>query len=109
MSPHSKFQERQFWGVLKLFRNILLWNGLLPDDTLQDLGLGKLLNRYLIITLTNNAFIGPDVVKKCSQIAACLPERWFENSAMRTSIPQLANFIQFLLQSAHQLSTGEFR
>ncbi|XP_007619084.1 GC-rich sequence DNA-binding factor 2 isoform X1 [Cricetulus griseus] len=108
MSPHSKFQERQFWGALKLFRNILLWNGLLSDDTLQDLGLGKLLNRYLIIALTN-AIPGPDAVKKCSQIAACLPEKWFENSAMRTSIPQLENFIQFLLQSAHKLSTGEFR
>nr|XP_006994742.2 intron Large complex component GCFC2 [Peromyscus maniculatus bairdii] len=108
MSAHSKFQERQFWGALKLFRNILLWNGLLPDDTLQDLGLGKLLNRYLIIALTN-AFPGPDAVKKCSQIAACLPEKWFENSAMRTSIPQLENFIQFLLQSAHKLSSSEFR
>ncbi|EGV96807.1 GC-rich sequence DNA-binding factor [Cricetulus griseus] len=80
----------------------------LADDTLQDLGLGKLLNRYLIIALTN-AIPGPDAVKKCSQIAACLPEKWFENSAMRTSIPQLENFIQFLLQSAHKLSTGEFR
>ncbi|KAK7815619.1 hypothetical protein U0070_006260 [Myodes glareolus] len=59
MSPHSKFQERQFWGALK--------------------------------------------------IAACLPEKWFENSAMRTSIPQLENFIQFLLRSAHKLSTSEFR
>ncbi|XP_041490013.1 intron Large complex component GCFC2 isoform X2 [Microtus oregoni] len=108
MSPHSKFQERQFWGALKLFRNILLWNGLLPDDTLQDLGLGKLLNRCLIIALTH-AFPGPDAVKKCSQIAACLPEKWFENSAMRTSIPQLENFIQFLLRSARKLSTSEFR
>ncbi|XP_012587041.1 PREDICTED: GC-rich sequence DNA-binding factor 2 isoform X2 [Condylura cristata] len=66
-SPHSKFQERQFWSGLKLFHNILLWNGLLPDDTLQDLGLERLLNRYLIIAL-RNAIPGPDVVKKCSQI-----------------------------------------
>ncbi|KAM5316336.1 intron Large complex component GCFC2 isoform 2-T2 [Glossophaga mutica] len=65
-SPHSKFQERQFWSGLKLFRNVLLWNGLLPDDTLQELGLGKLLNRYLVIAL-HNAVPGPDVVKKCSQ------------------------------------------
>ncbi|XP_012612793.2 intron Large complex component GCFC2 [Microcebus murinus] len=107
-SPHSKFQERQFWSGLKLFSNILLWNGLLSDDTLQELGLGKLLNRYLIIAL-HNAIPGPDVVKKCKQITACLPEKWFENSAMRTSIPQLENFIQFLLQSAHKLSRSEFR
>ncbi|KAB0404172.1 hypothetical protein E2I00_003427, partial [Balaenoptera physalus] len=108
MSPHSKFQERQFWSGLKLFRNILLWNELLPEDTLQELGLGKLLNRYLIIALLN-AIPGPDVVKKCNQIAACLPEKWFQNSAMRTSFPQLENFIQFLLQSARKLSTSEIR
>ncbi|XP_034857089.1 GC-rich sequence DNA-binding factor 2 isoform X2 [Mirounga leonina] len=107
-SPHSKFQERQFWSGVKLFHNILLWNGLLPDDTLQELGLGKLLNRYLIIALLN-AIPGPDVVKKCDQIAAYLPEEWFQNSAMRTSIPQLENFIQFLLQCAHKLSRSEFR
>lgn len=46
---------------------------------------------------------------KSAAIAACLPEKWFENSAMRTSIPQLENFVQFLLQSARKLSTGEFR
>ncbi|XP_010861272.1 PREDICTED: GC-rich sequence DNA-binding factor 2 isoform X4 [Bison bison bison] len=107
-SPHSKFQERQFWSGLKLFGNILLWNELLPEDTLQELGLGKLLNRYLIIALLN-AIPGPDVVKKCSQIAAYLPEKWFQNSAMRTSIPQLENFIQFLLQSARKLSRNEIR
>uniref|UniRef100_A0A452THV2 GC-rich sequence DNA-binding factor 2 n=1 Tax=Ursus maritimus TaxID=29073 RepID=A0A452THV2_URSMA len=107
-SPHSKFQERQFWSGVKLFRNILLWNGLLPDDTLQELGLGKLLNRYLIIALLN-AIPGPEVVKKCKQIAAYLPEKWFQNCAMRTSIPQLENFIQFLLQFAHKLSGSEFR
>ncbi|XP_053443687.1 intron Large complex component GCFC2 isoform X1 [Nycticebus coucang] len=107
-SPHSKFQERQFWSGLKLFSNILVWNGLVPDDTLRELGLGKLLNCYLIIAL-HNAIPGPDIVKKCNQIAACLPEKWFENSAMKTSLPQLENFIQFLLQSAHQLSRSEFR
>uniref|UniRef100_A0A8D2JMP6 GC-rich sequence DNA-binding factor 2 n=1 Tax=Sciurus vulgaris TaxID=55149 RepID=A0A8D2JMP6_SCIVU len=107
-SPHSKFQERQFWSALKLFRNILLWNELLSDETLQEIGLGKLLNRYLIIALLN-AVPGPDVVKKCSQVAACLPEKWFKNCATRTSIPELENFIQFLLQSAHKLSKDEFR
>ncbi|KAM9212467.1 intron Large complex component GCFC2 [Dugong dugon] len=107
-SPHSKFQERQFWSGLKLFRNTLLWNGLFPDEALKELGLGKLLNRYLIIALLN-ATPGPDVVKKCSEITACLPEKWFKNPAIRTSIPQLENFIQFLLQFAHKLSGSEFR
>ncbi|XP_036920836.1 intron Large complex component GCFC2 isoform X2 [Sturnira hondurensis] len=107
-SPHSKFQERQFWSGVKLFRNVLLWSGLLPDVALQELGLGKLLSRYLVVAL-HSAAPGPDVVTKCSQITAYLPEKWFGSSAMRTSIPQLENFIQFLLQSAHQLTTSEFR
>ncbi|XP_045139927.1 intron Large complex component GCFC2 [Echinops telfairi] len=107
-SPHSKFQERQFWSGLKLFRNILLWNGLLPDKILQELGLGKLLNRYLTIALLS-ALPGPDVVKKCNEVAACLPDKWFEDPAMRTSLPQLDNFIQALLQLAHKLSKDEFR
>ncbi|XP_069845192.1 intron Large complex component GCFC2 isoform X2 [Dipodomys merriami] len=108
MSPHSKFQDRQFWSALKLFRNVLLWNGLLPDDTLRELGLEKLLNRYLMIALLN-AISGPDVVKKCSQVAACIPEQWLEHSATGTPIPQLENFSQFLSLSAHKLSSSEFR
>lgn len=56
--------------IFQLFRNILLWNGLLQDDTLQELGLGKLLNRYLMIALFN-AVPGPEVVKKCIQVS-CL-------------------------------------
>ncbi|XP_075419176.1 intron Large complex component GCFC2 isoform X2 [Tenrec ecaudatus] len=107
-SPHSKFQERQFWSGLKLFRNILLWNGLLPDEILQEFGLGKLLNRYLTIALLS-ALPGPDVVKKCSEVAACLPDKWFEDPAMRTSISQLESFIQALLQLIHKLSKDEFR
>ncbi|XP_032330122.1 GC-rich sequence DNA-binding factor 2 isoform X3 [Camelus ferus] len=107
-SPHSKFQERQFWSGLKLFHNVLLWNGLLPEGTLRELGLGKLLNRYLVTALLN-ATPGPEVVKKCSQIAAYLPEEWFKNSTMRASIPQLENFIQFLLQLAQKLSRSAIR
>ncbi|XP_048208782.1 intron Large complex component GCFC2 isoform X1 [Perognathus longimembris pacificus] len=107
-SLHSKFQERQFWSALKLFRNVLLWNGLLPDDTLQELGLEKLLNRYLMIALLN-AIPGPEVVKKCSQVAACIPERWLEHSAVGAPIPQLENFSQFLSLSANKLSSPEFR
>ncbi|XP_049640813.1 intron Large complex component GCFC2 [Suncus etruscus] len=107
-SPHSKFQDRQFWSSLKLFHNILLWSGLLPNDVLIELGLGKLLNRYLLVALFN-AIPGPDIVKKCCQIASYLPEKWFENSTMKTSIPQLENFIQFLLQTIRKLSENEFR
>ncbi|KAM6170016.1 intron Large complex component GCFC2 [Rhynchocyon petersi] len=107
-SFHSKFHERQFRSSLKLFRNVLLWCGLLPDEALQDLGLGKLLNRYLVTALLN-ATPGLEVVRKCSEVAACLPEQWFEDPAMRTSLPQLQNFVQLLLQFAQKLARAGSR
>ncbi|MBZ3875229.1 GC-rich sequence DNA-binding factor 2 [Sciurus carolinensis] len=67
LEEHSSY-ENEVSKSQQLFRNILLWNELLSDETLQELGLGKLLNRYLIIALLN-AVPGPDVVKKCNQEA----------------------------------------
>ncbi|XP_067400777.1 intron Large complex component GCFC2 isoform X2 [Emydura macquarii macquarii] len=102
ISPQSKFQERQFWSAVKLLSNILLWDGIILEDTLHDLGLGKLLNRYLLLILLN-APPGPDNVEKCKKIVACFPERWFREHKNGSTLPQLANFSQHLLQSAHML------
>ncbi|KAM7173598.1 intron Large complex component GCFC2 [Macrochelys suwanniensis] len=102
ISPQSKFQERQFWSAVKLLSNILLWDGIIPEDTLHELGLGKLLNRYLLLILLN-APPGPDNVEKCNKVVACLPERWFKELKNGSTLPQLANFSQHLLQSAHTL------
>ncbi|XP_077668568.1 intron Large complex component GCFC2 isoform X2 [Eretmochelys imbricata] len=100
--PQSKFQERQFWSAVKLLSNILLWDGIIVEDTLHELGLGKLLNRYLLLILLN-APPGPDNVEKCNKVVACLPERWFKELKNGSTLPQLANFSQHLLQSAHIL------
>nr|XP_048701620.1 intron Large complex component GCFC2 isoform X1 [Caretta caretta]XP_048701621.1 intron Large complex component GCFC2 isoform X1 [Caretta caretta] len=100
--PQSKFQERQFWSAVKLLSNILLWDGIIVEDTLHELGLGKLLNRYLLLILLN-APPGPDNVEKCNKVVACLPERWFKELKNGSTLPQLANFSQHLLQSAHML------
>ncbi|XP_050806693.1 intron Large complex component GCFC2 isoform X2 [Gopherus flavomarginatus] len=102
ISPQSKFQERQFWSAVKLLSNILLWDGIILEDTLHELGLGKLLNRYLLLILLN-APPGPDNVEKCNKVVACLPERWFKELKSGSTLPQLANFSQHLLQSAHTL------
>ncbi|XP_038252389.1 intron Large complex component GCFC2 isoform X2 [Dermochelys coriacea] len=102
ISPQSKFQERQFWSAVKLLSNILLWDGIIVEDTLHELGLGKLLNRYLLLILLN-APPGPDNVEKCNKVVACIPERWFKELKNGSTLPQLANFSQHLLQSAHIL------
>uniref|UniRef100_A0A452IDZ4 GCF C-terminal domain-containing protein n=1 Tax=Gopherus agassizii TaxID=38772 RepID=A0A452IDZ4_9SAUR len=91
-----------------LLSNILLWDGIILEDTLHELGLGKLLNRYLLLILLN-APPGPDNVEKCNKVVACLPERWFKELKSGSTLPQLANFSQHLLQSAHTLYKNNCR
>ncbi|NXL90442.1 GCFC2 factor, partial [Alectura lathami] len=96
-SPCSKFQERRFWSAVKLLSNVLLWDGIVQDDVLRDLGLSKLLNRYLLLNLLNTP-PGLDNTKKCKEVVACLPERWFQHLGSGSTLPELLNFCQHLLQ-----------
>ncbi|XP_025948109.2 intron Large complex component GCFC2 isoform X2 [Dromaius novaehollandiae] len=108
LSPCSKFQERRFWSAVKLLSNILLWDGIVQEDTVYDLGLSKLLNRYLLLNLLNIP-PGPDNVEKCKKVVACLPERWFQDLKSGSTLPQLTNFSQHLLQCAHMLQKNNHR
>ncbi|XP_075454602.1 intron Large complex component GCFC2 isoform X2 [Ascaphus truei] len=101
-SPKSTFQERQFWSAVKVLRNVLCWDGFLQDETLQELGLDKLLNRYLLLILLN-AQPGPQSVKKCSKLVECLPQSWFRGLQSGSSLPRLANFSKHMLQCVHAL------
>ncbi|XP_063186661.1 intron Large complex component GCFC2 isoform X1 [Chroicocephalus ridibundus] len=98
----SKFQERRFWSAVKLLSNVLLWDGIVQEDTVRDLGLSKLLNRYLLLNLLNTP-PGPDNIEKCNKVVACLPERWFQSLKSGSTLPELQNFCQHLLRCAHTL------
>ncbi|XP_075001036.1 intron Large complex component GCFC2 isoform X2 [Calonectris borealis] len=98
----SKFQERRFWSAVKLLSNVLLWDGIVQEDTVRDLGLSKLLNRYLLLNLLNTP-PGPDNIEKCNKVVACLPERWFQDLKSGSTLPELQNFCQHLLQCARTL------
>lgn len=52
---------------LQLLSNVLLWNGIVQEDTVRDLGLSKLLNRYLLLNLLNTP-PGPDNIGKCNKV-----------------------------------------
>ncbi|NWS58425.1 GCFC2 factor, partial [Chunga burmeisteri] len=93
----SKFQERRFWSAVKLFSNVVLFDGIIQEDTVRDLGLSKLLNRYLLLNLLNTP-LGPDYIEKCNKVVACLPERWFQDLKSGSTLPELLNFCQHLLQ-----------
>lgn len=101
-SPCSKFQERRFWSAVKLLSNVLLWDGIVQEDTVRDLGLSKLLNRYLLLNLFS-APPGPENIEKCKEVVACFPERWFQNLGSGSTLPELLNFCQHLVQCARIL------
>ena len=54
-SLHLQFYQCQFWKAVKLFSNILLWQGVLPggDPSIIGLAVDGLLNRYLLLALQN--------------------------------------------------------
>ncbi|NXU47937.1 GCFC2 factor, partial [Turnix velox] len=91
------FQERQFWSAVKLFSNVLLWDGIVPEDTVRDLGLKKLLNRYLLLNILNTP-PGLDNIEKCNKVVSCLPERWFQDLRSGSTLPDLQNLCQHLLR-----------
>ncbi|XP_031460773.1 GC-rich sequence DNA-binding factor 2 [Phasianus colchicus] len=101
-SPCSQFQERRFWSAMKLLSNVLLWDGIVQEETVRDLGLSKLLNRYLLLNLFNTP-PGPENIEKCKEMVTCFPERWFQNLGSGSTLPELLNFCQHLLQCAHML------
>ncbi|XP_077147646.1 intron Large complex component GCFC2 isoform X1 [Ranitomeya variabilis] len=101
-SPHYRFQERQFWSAVKLFGNILQWDGFLQEETLQELSLDKLLNRYLFLVLLN-AEPGAELVNKCRKIVEYLPLSWFKDLGSGTTLPRLENFSKHLVNCVHAL------
>uniref|UniRef100_A0A8C0TYG3 GC-rich sequence DNA-binding factor 2 n=1 Tax=Cyanistes caeruleus TaxID=156563 RepID=A0A8C0TYG3_CYACU len=101
-SLRSKFRERRFWSAVKLLSNVVLWDGIVQEDKVRDLGLSKLLNRYLLLNILNTP-LGPDNIEKCNKVVACLPERWFQDLKGGSTLPELLNFSQHLLQCARAL------
>uniref|UniRef100_A0A8C3R2S2 GC-rich sequence DNA-binding factor 2 n=1 Tax=Cyanoderma ruficeps TaxID=181631 RepID=A0A8C3R2S2_9PASS len=101
-SLRSKFQERRFWSAVKLLSNVVLWDGIVQEDKVRDLGLSKLLNRYLLLNILNTP-PGLDNIEKCNKVVACLPERWFQGLKGGSTLPELLNFSQHLLQCARAL------
>ncbi|NWI70591.1 GCFC2 factor, partial [Todus mexicanus] len=82
---------------LQLLFNVLLWDGIVQEDIVRDLGLSKLLNRYLLLNLLSTP-PGMDNIDKCKKVVACLPERWFQGLQSGSSLPELQQFCKHLLQ-----------
>ncbi|VEN47430.1 unnamed protein product [Callosobruchus maculatus] len=72
----SPFFQRQFAGGLKLLKNITSWQGILNDNTLKDLALTSLLNRYLLTAIKYCQLV--DAVQKVRLISLVLPRVWLQ-------------------------------
>ncbi|XP_057705742.1 GC-rich sequence DNA-binding factor 2 [Corythoichthys intestinalis] len=100
LSPQSRFRNQQFWMAIKLLGNMGKWDLLLPESTLKELMLDKLLCRYLMVTMCSQ-MLSDNELLACKRIADSLPTSWFggENGCL----PQLQSFKNHLVQKAHNI------
>ncbi|KAJ8942846.1 hypothetical protein NQ314_009908 [Rhamnusium bicolor] len=92
----SPFFQRQFASGLKLLKNITSWQGILNDNTLKELALTSLLNRYLLSAL--KFCIITDAVQKVRLISLILPRIWLQGST-----PEFKMFSATVLNLHQQL------
>ncbi|XP_029980284.1 intron Large complex component GCFC2 isoform X2 [Sphaeramia orbicularis] len=99
-SPQCRFRDQQFWTAIKLLGNMGKWDVLLPESVLKELMLEKLLNRYLMITLSSQTQ-SCSTVHACKKIADSLPLSWCREE--NVCLPQLQNFRNHLVQEVHTI------
>ncbi|XP_071955937.1 PAX3- and PAX7-binding protein 1-like [Antedon mediterranea] len=101
------FLQRQFWSCVKLLGNMLNWQGIIVQDTLLDIAVDGLLNRYLLLSLQNSD-VNEDSINKCQQIVSTFPKDWFKNLEGDSTIRQLEPFCRYLSHAADTCYKGSF-
>ncbi|XP_017778141.1 PREDICTED: PAX3- and PAX7-binding protein 1 [Nicrophorus vespilloides] len=92
----NPFFQRQFASGLKLLRNITSWQGILNDNTLKELAINALLNKYLISGIKVSNLI--DATAKIQLVNLILPRVWLQGNQTH-----LQMFINCAMQLAQQL------
>ncbi|XP_057654367.1 PAX3- and PAX7-binding protein 1 isoform X2 [Diorhabda carinulata] len=92
----SPFFQRQFASGLKLLKNITSWQGILNDNTLKELALTSLLDRYLLSSLKFCTLV--DAVQKVRLISLILPRIWLQGGT-----PEFKNFLNSVMNLHQQL------
>ncbi|XP_019869938.2 PAX3- and PAX7-binding protein 1 [Aethina tumida] len=90
----SPFFQRQFASGLKLLKNITSWQGILNDNTLKEIAINSLLNRYLLSAI--KFCIITDAVQKLKLITLILPRIWLQENA--TELKMFGNSAMQLFQ-----------
>ncbi|XP_026113826.1 PAX3- and PAX7-binding protein 1 isoform X1 [Carassius auratus] len=96
------FSQRQFWSCLKLFGNILIWDGILSPSVLKELAMDSTLNRYILSALQTTD-VSEEHMEKCRRVVECFPVQWFSSLKGQQTLPQLENFCRYLKHLASSL------
>ncbi|CAD7093535.1 unnamed protein product [Hermetia illucens] len=90
----TSFFQRQFCSALKLFRNILSWQGIVADRPLRELAISSLLNKYLLSAM--RVCTPNDAVTKAYIIVNTLPTAWLqpESEVLQNSLQLLVSFLK---------------
>lgn len=101
----TSFFQRQFCSGLKLFRNLISWQGILSDVALRDFAISSLLNRYLLSAMRVCTPI--DATTKAYIIINTLPRIWLhpENGILDS----LEMFTVFLKHISNQLDKNNLQ
>lgn len=100
-SGPGAFFERQTWSCIKLFENILIFNGILSPKVLQELAFTSLLNRYIMLSLQTSPVTTASVLK-CQRIAEAIPTDWLKDP--EDIATDLSSFSRYLLHSAKHIN-----
>ncbi|XP_055308358.1 PAX3- and PAX7-binding protein 1 [Sitodiplosis mosellana] len=91
----SSFFQRQFSSALKLFRNLLSWEGIISDSPLKEIAISSLLNRYLLSAIRICTLM--DAVNKSYIIINTLPCVWLQQSSILQSLDLFIQFLRSLI------------
>ena len=100
------FLHRQFWTCFKVAYAISSFDGVITKTILVDRFCNGLLNRYLVMALTNLP-LDELLILKLENLVSIVPESWLLNTESGTSSetpPEFGQFIRFISQMATDLA-----
>nr|CAB3264677.1 PAX3- and PAX7-binding protein 1-like [Phallusia mammillata] len=105
----NEFLERQTWSCIKLFKNILLFDGTLSYSILCELAFDALLNRYIMLALQTSP-LNFGCLQKCQEITKCIPRHWYEkHDSIKQHLAGLSRLLIHLGKATSQTGEVMFR
>lgn len=104
-SKIERFLSFQYIKCIKILKNILLWEEVLPTDLVFKLSVDSLLNRHIVAFLqTSPNYL--ENVEKIDMVIKTLPVAWFEKSdKLLSQLNSFATYLASLVQTIERKQT----